>query len=104
METKNKTSGGRKEGGGGRVGETASCAVVAATTACSFEMMAGKATPVSLSQASTQASAHTSSGGLFLSSLTLGICLQLFVVCCLNISFVFLPGLEEASCVGAFFF
>lgn len=63
VETKNKTSGGRKEGGGGgRVGETASSAAVAATAACSLEMMAGKASPVSLPQASTHASAHTSSG------------------------------------------
>lgn len=62
VEAKNKTSGGRKEGGGGLVAETVSCADVVATASCSLEVMAGKASPVSLPQVSTQASAHTNSG------------------------------------------
>lgn len=62
VEAKNKTSGGKKEGGGGLVAETASCADAAATAACSLEVMAGKASPVSLPQVSTHANAHTNSG------------------------------------------
>lgn len=62
VEAKNKTSRGKKEGGGGLVAETVSCANAASTAACSLEMMAGKASPVSLPQISTHANAHTSSG------------------------------------------
>ncbi|XP_075733606.1 ranBP-type and C3HC4-type zinc finger-containing protein 1 isoform X7 [Rhipicephalus microplus] len=62
VEAKNKTSRGKKEGGGGLVAETVSCANAASTAACSLEVMAGKASPVSLPQISTHANAHTSSG------------------------------------------
>lgn len=62
VEAKNKTSGGRKEGWGSLVGESASCSVAAATAGSSLEVMAGKASPMSSPVPSTLSSAHTSPG------------------------------------------